>query len=339
MSNLFPDECSFYLNYCYYLYECMAKFVIQGEKEGLFWEDINLNKEELEVFQNLPGDGDDIFNWLICNGHSEQANKLMFKQVFVAILSDYLEYLHDALLSSKNGHLSVTFSLLRKPLKDDLFILESLVYEPEVFLNNFYSEKSYELIAIDKQIPEEKKRIIAGAISKIGFSHMPPEAMYEMRYSKNGKLSYEKEWQRASHIVTSCEHYRTEKGQLNIYSPRANEDNDLWKYLYFTLPNIIFYSYQIVSYLYYKHVNKKDKKNENEMDTIIIGMIIAERQILKNKIPSVYDELTKDITLKCHKCGSLVKYNEKNEKRIFIDGYYLCNKNHRSYLFEIQKDA
>lgn len=130
----------------------MALIIKEGEKNKHFEVKIKPKKEGLFRLRNLAGD--EPYQWLLDNGYKEVAERLTFKQVFAATLSDFLQFIYASLISSEKGHLAVTYSLLRKPLKENLFILELLLSKPVDFFIKFNSKTSYKDIAIDEQPPD-----------------------------------------------------------------------------------------------------------------------------------------------------------------------------------------
>jgi hypothetical protein len=97
-----------------------------------------------------------LFEWLENNGYKLTVYEIYYKQIFVALLSDYCHFIYEALRTSKRGKLTVTYSLLRKPLKENLFYFEWLLADPREFITNFDSGLIH-TIELSKYVPKEKK--------------------------------------------------------------------------------------------------------------------------------------------------------------------------------------
>lgn len=331
MPYLLPEKYTFRHNYCFFIHDLMVKIIQSAEEKHDFWVKFTPKKEEIEAFKKLSGV--ELNEWMINNNYKQEADLLTYKQIFAATLSDLLQFVFHCLRTSEKGHLSVTYSLLRKPLKDNLFILEFLLSDPDAFLGKFNSEKSYEEIAIDNIDPKDKLNIITDAFKKIPFPMLDAEFIYKLRYSKSDDIGLEKIWEKATHIVTSCRHYKTEKGNLNFIFSDKDAKDEQWEYLYLILPNILFYTYQVVASLYFGTINKENEIDQEVWDRLLLGNAISNKASIKGQ--SKIDTENDNVELTCHKCKRAVKYNSNMEIEITNSGIYKCEKGHKSNFFKI----
>lgn len=328
-----PAKHHFNHNYCFFLHDLMATIIKKGEANKHFWVKFTPKENEIKEFQNLQGN--DLYDWMKSNGYQDEADLLSYKQVYVATLSDFLQFIFTALRSSEKGHLSVTYSLLRKPLKDNLFILESLLSEPNEFLNKFNSTTSYKEIAIDKQQPEKKKEIIKNVLEKIPFGLMDSDFLYNLRYSKNEDYSLERLWQKATHIVTSCQHYQTESGNLNFVFSDSQSKDDQWNYLYLILPFILFYAFQISITIYNGAITDEEIFPDDIWDRVLIGHILSNKNSVKESNLEDGNDHFKDIILQCQKCKNDVRLTREIQKQIQDKWFYKCKKGHKNDFFRL----
>jgi len=70
-------------------------------------------------------------------------------------LADLYQFVTEALICSEKGWLTASYALLRKPFRDNLFYLEWLLAEPDVFTNAFYKQDPEEF-SVDKMMRESK---------------------------------------------------------------------------------------------------------------------------------------------------------------------------------------
>ena len=320
-------------NYCFFLHDLMATIIKEGEANKHFWVKFNPKENEVKEIQELQGS--DLYEWMQSNNYQDEADLLSYKQVFVATLADFLQFIFTALRSSEKGHLSVTYSLLRKPLKDNLFILESLLSEPSEFLKKFNSSTSYNDIAIEKQSPEKKKKIIIDVLEKIPFGLMNDDFLYNLRYSKKEEYSLEHLWQRATHIVTSCQHYQTESGNLNfVFSDNHSKDSQ-WNYLYLILPFVLFYTFQISTTIYNSFVTDGSVFSDEIWDRILIGHILANKNSVNGNITKKDEALFKKMKLRCQECNEDVQLTLDIQKQIQTSWFYRCKDGHLSDFFKL----
>lgn len=331
MRKILPDKFVFIHNYCFFLHDLMVDIIKDGEKNNKFSVEVKLNPDEKELFTHLYGE--ELYGWMKTHNHIDEADTLTYKQIFVATLSDFLQFIYNSLKASEKGHLAVTYSLLRKPLKDNLFILENLISDPDEFLKLFESDTSYSDIAIDNQTKEEKKCIIKKVLDKIPFKYLDPEFLYNIRYSKEEHYSLEPIWQKATHIVTSCKSYRTEKGNLNFIFSDKDCKLDQWEQLYFLLPSIMFYTFQICYTLYYVTIAKTDKFKDYIWDRIIVGLIISCNISTKNTFNKL-TKLKRKFSLRCKICESEIEYTNNIENDILKYWEFTCKNGHKNKVFE-----
>ncbi len=311
----------------------MVNIIKNGERKNNFSVRINPKKEQINDFKSLTGDS--LYTWLNNNDYKDEADLLTFKQIFVATLSDFAQFIFTSLRSSEKGHLAVTYSLLRKPLKDNLLIFEMLLSIPNEFLEKFNSELLYKEIAIDNIPAEKKKSIIDDVCSKIPLSLMSSEFIYTVRYSKSDKYGFEPMWQKATHIVTSHKNYQTEKGNLNFIFSDNNAKHEQWEYLYLILPELMFYTYQLVSSLYYGMIAKDEVFDEELWNRLLVGLIIANKQVISDHELFPREHIQEEITLKCQKCGKDIIVTDKLETEIVNSGKYYCSNKHKNEFYKL----
>lgn len=138
MGYFLPEKYKFNHMYSFFLHDQLVDIIINGERKKKFNVKVKFDDRKLiNQFKNLKGEK--LYKWLRKNGFEDELGMLIFKQIYVAVLSDFCHFIHTALKCSEKGKLSVTYSLLRKPLKDHLFILEWLLANPNDFLKKFNS--------------------------------------------------------------------------------------------------------------------------------------------------------------------------------------------------------
>lgn len=95
------------------------------------------NENQAKEFSNLVGV--EILRWLEKHNKSSELGELLLKSVYPAILADYCQFVSEALHCSEKGKLTVTYALLRKPLRDNLLYFEWLLADPNNLLNTLYN--------------------------------------------------------------------------------------------------------------------------------------------------------------------------------------------------------
>ena len=198
---------------------------------------------------------DDILEWLSNNGYEDEFKSIVIKQVLIATISDYCHYVYEALKCSEKSKLAITYTLLRKPLKDNLLLFEWIMTNRNEFLENF--QKDSNCYAIDKIDSNKKKMFIERSVKQINYSKaFDADFIYNIRYSKKTDYSLEKLWNMANHLVTTCKDYKTENLNLNFVFSGVDSKESQWNYLYSILPYLLFYTVEVIQVVLDQEIGK-----------------------------------------------------------------------------------
>mgnify|MGYP001246054204 CR=1 FL=1 len=329
MPYFLPEKYNFKHNIVYFFYNTLVKIVKTGEETGIFQYSFALkNNKDLEIIENTPNEN--IIDFLLENEYENEAIELMKRQIFDAVLSDFLNFIHNALLTSEKAQLSVTYALLRKPLKDNLLILEWILADPSDFFKKFISNNSNKIIAIDKISKERKIEIITKAIEKTGKTFLPSDFIYELRYDKSKHYGLEPIWNKANHIVTNSDYYSTEDMNLNFVFTQESGKISQWDFLYQMLPSLLLYSIFVCDTIYKSFSKNESVISQDLSIRLMTAYVLCEYQYRKTeKFP------IESPTLICRKCNSNVELDEINLRNIYEIGIYKCHKKHKNNLTQL----
>ena len=323
MPYFLPQKYNFLHNYCFFLHNLLTKIVKQGEANNKFSVKFSFKNGEIpQSFVNLKGEK--LYNWMISNGYTEQANELTYKQVFVATLSDFCHFVHTALICSEKRKLTVTYSLLRKPFKDNLLILEWLLADPTTFLNKFNSKEITGDLAIDRMRPNEKIEIVKSALDKIQYSLHSADFLYNIRYNKQVDYGLERLWQKANHIITSSNYVQTEEGNLNFIFSGNEAHTSQWDRLYMLLPSLLFYTKEVCKMIYFGIIANDEQINEADEEKAVLGFIVS--SYIRNKSSTLQglSELQDLNILTCQECGNSILLNDEKLELLSSKSILMC---------------
>ncbi len=237
---------------CFYLHDILVQVVKEGEKKKLFHTLYNIKK--ISDVQAIK-DNDDILEWLYNNGYEDEFKSIVIKQVLIATISDYCHYVYEALKCSEKSKLAITYTLLRKPLKDNLLLFEWIMTNRNEFMEKFKKDSNY--YAIDKIDSTKKKMFIEYSVNQINYCEtFNADFIYNIRYSKKTDYSLERLWNVANHLVTTCKYYKTEGLNLNFIFSGADSKESQWNYLYSVLPYLLFYTIEVVQVVLDQEIGK-----------------------------------------------------------------------------------
>ena len=273
MGYFLPQKYKELHNLCFYLHDILVQVVVEGENKKLFDTIYNLKKRsDIEAIKG----NDDILEWLSNNGYEDEFKSIVIKQVLIATISDYCHYVYEALKCSEKSKLAITYTLLRKPLKDNLLFFEWIMTNRNEFLENFQKDSNF--YAIDKIDSTKKKMFIEHSVNKIKYSEtFNSDFIYNIRYSKKSDYGLEPLWNKANHIVTTSKDYKTESLNLNfVFSGDVSKESQ-WNYLYSVLPYLLFYTIEVIQAVLDQEIGKNkfevlietSEKRANKFEKIV----------------------------------------------------------------------
>jgi hypothetical protein len=322
MNNL-PEKYSQRHEYCINVYNQITSLIVSIEKSGVLKSPMKL--KEGDTIDNLSElSGLDLYNWLKEKDYSDVILEMNYKECFAALSTDMLQFILTSLNCSEKGQLNVTYALLRKPLKDNLFYLEYLLAYPGEYLKRFNDPKNVEILAFDSKQPEEIKRIIKGAIEKVVLPGYDENYMYDLRYNKKNSNGFEQVFELANHLITKHQFYRTEEGNFNfIFSDKIAKESQ-WDFLYLNLPILMLYIFQIISSLSSKFI-ELPKYWPILINKFTFGLLYVtdpENEVLIPMFGSMFEQ----ILPVCEKCGDKIVYDKAQFQNYYEIFKIKCSK-------------
>ena len=118
-----PDNLEAAHKLCFLNHDVMVELLRSGEENGTFNHTFRFRDEgDRKEFEASA----DVFEWLGKTKRESERTELLRRVVFPAILSDFLHFIFEALETSRKAKLNVSFALIRKPLQESLFVLETI---------------------------------------------------------------------------------------------------------------------------------------------------------------------------------------------------------------------
>lgn len=344
MKNLLPDNLLDKYNFIIICNNILVSILKQSSKKHWENEMFTIKKDDVERFENY-----DLEYWRK-NGYGEFLNKCTYKMFFLSILSDYLSYTYEANSNAAKYKINIAYSLLRKPLKDNLYFLERLESEKIEFIEDFLDSpiETFDTGAIPL---EDKKKLLKKVIKDTNIG-LDTDFLYDLRYSKKEDFGLERIWNQTQHIITTCKHYKTEDGNLNMIFNNLDDISEYVNYFYTLMPIIQYYvviitfkfledmklindiekhtNYYLITikYLNIVHKNKKDTINPNVMKILKKFFIVCPKcaDIINNDtLKSFYTNVLYSWNIVCPHCNKNIKldryifYNYNRLNKIYKD--------------------
>ncbi len=221
------------------MHDILAGAIALGEQAELFQIRFPVTEADRKAI-DIEFNGD-IVEWLRTSGKLDEANALTERVLVQGLLFDMCQFLFESIESAAKGKLGVAFALLRKPCRDQLFLLEWILVDRDGFMNKFaIGPEKIDLCALLKNESDWMKDVSKTACEHSALNQFNDfQLLWELRFDKATEWSLEGTWNRAIHLVTTNQHYRTSTGNLNFTFLDDDARNDLTEEYYKTVPLLL----------------------------------------------------------------------------------------------------
>ncbi|NTU45835.1 MAG: hypothetical protein HGA99_10050 [Chlorobiaceae bacterium] len=317
-------------DFCIHVYDQILELFKSIDECGALKVNIDIKESEAQkIFINLKGE--ELYTWLLQNGYNKEIAEMNYKECFAAILSDMLQFILTAFHCSEKGQLTVTYTLLRKPLKDNLFYLEFLLADPVDFLRRFNSSKNVSDLAVEQCQKDEKISIIDKAIEIINLPLYDGLTLYDLRYNKRNDIGFEPAFQQANHLITKYDYYRTSEGNFNFVFSNSDDKESQWQFLYITMPQLMVYILHIVTEL-----SKNIIKLPDYWSLILLKHVLGLSYVMSGSFSVVknsFKEIFDDVNWKCDVCGTQLVFDYQQFRYFQAKFGLICKKCKKEYSF------
>lgn len=252
---------------CFLHHDILVELLRSAEAEGSFSEHFEFRDEEdKKAFE----DSADLFEWFARTGRrSEQAHTLRWV-VFPALLSDLLHFVYEALESSRKAKLGVAYALIRKPLQENLFLLETIATDVDGFAeklaNNpllLRAQKAGGLDVHTRRISE-----VLGVLGER--DRFDARYLAQLRYDKTAEDGFDGICNKAVHLFTEHKAIMTERMNVNFIFGGEDAKRTQWYFLYSRLPYVLDYVRAVIEHVF-GHIATTNPVYLAEMDRRIMA--------------------------------------------------------------------
>ena len=297
--NHLPDSVLRGHDLCFLIHDILTQLLASGEKQNVFETKIPFETEkQKESFEKT----NDIFLWLETEKLYSQRVNVLRATVLPAVLSDMLHCIYETLESSRKAKLNISYMLVRKPIQESLYLLESIILNEHEFAETIVQNP---LLLRPKNaggVEGHRNRInkvleIIGENNRLDASYIA-----QLRYDKNEYDSFDGVCNQAMHLFTEHKAIKTENLNINFIFSGWEQKTTQWEYLYSRLPYLLFYAYQVVEYIM-SNIILTTQEYMDDMSRRISALIILWRSELNEDYVS--DEIDFFVSstadwLRCH---------------------------------------
>lgn len=308
--------------FCFHLHDQIATLLVQYEQTGAH----NWVQEAFEKAiedSGTPLDGIDLLTFLKNEGLVQHYEHHITAHLVLGLTSDMLHFVYEALSAFEKRKFAVGFSLLRKPLKENLLFLCWLLSDRADFIQRFERDNYTTLNDIK---PEKRIKILTEAINCLPVSEaFIADLLNDIIFSKSSPNGLEPIWQRATHLITKQgELLRTEDLSINfIFHDYADDSH--FERLYVSLPYVMYFAVQVALECFAQIL----ESNALSVSHLIISTTAAyeclfEKGRKSNGVVALLQHTLRPF-LKCIHCDSKIRLTKANALGMCLHEQVVCS--------------
>ncbi len=314
--------------YIFFLHDQCAKLLVEYDSSNI--EEVGLDKliEAYHVkFENNNSDIIEVLQFFREQGLDAPYFHFLYSKILSGLLSDLLHFTYESLKCFEKRKFSVAYSLLRKPIKENLIFICWLFNNYENFIDQFEKETDKTLNKIHESA---RKSIILETIKNLPIPELfDAELLHDMIFSKQYPLGLEIPCQKGTHLITSQGNF-LKTGKMFINSI-FDDPNDINQYdsVYTSLPYVMLF----ISHITFEAFNKIIKLNNKTHQHFLLTSMASYENLYsdgrKRALTKSYAKTMKNF-LKCTHCDKLITLTKENSLRMFMTDILVCNHCHHN---------
>ena len=306
---------------CFHIHDMMVELLRGAETARASEVNVTFHNEaDMNAFERLSGE--DPVSALEGLGYVDEARRVVLNQVNLALFSDFLHFLYGALAALEKRKFTVALSLLRKPLKENLFFAAWACADEIDFYRALAGAPADSMVARHLQ-PSRRKGILGKAILRTDVpSAFSADLIYDIIYNRDLPAGLSNVLDKATHLVTSCRPLlTTESLNLNFIFKSALDD-DVFEFVYFRLTYLLMFALSIQIELY-SRMQQVEASFRNYCLLVALG---ANHALFGEGRSPVMATLTRDLRefMLCPHCHSRLKIGKRAAARFLVAERVQC---------------
>jgi hypothetical protein len=256
-------------------------------------------------------------------GHTDAARRVVLNVTTIAMVSDTLHHLFEALHCLEKRKAVVALNLLRKPLMDSLLHLSWMLGDAEGFYAALSGGDPSALAA--KKLGNRRIEIIDAALAKTGIGHViDAKFIVATIFDRRYEHGLQKAFQHAVHLVTvDYEELRTDPENFNFIFKNPFED-DVYEIIYDNLAPILFYLSHVILELF-DRMRPADPGAKTAFHLrAIYGLHLLEPETACDVCARFHQAF--EATTQCPACALPFRFTEHNVSRILLTQTVRCHR-------------
>lgn len=324
-----PHEMRLAHEYCFFLHDQCVHLLVQYEAAEAHHVKVKFrSKVEAATFAEVAKT--DSIEALRATGYPVQARRVILNTITMAMVSDTLHHIFEALKCMEKRKTVVALNLLRKPLLDSLVYLSWMLGDEDAFYTAFTSGDPAALSP--KMLGNLRARIIEQALAKTEVATvLNADFLRETLFSAKNDYGLYRLFQHAVHLVTVERiELRTEPENFNFIFKRHSDD-DIYHAVYEVLPHLLLYLAHVMLELFERIASMDEGAKRAFQVRSIFGLSLLEGGEGAEDVTTRLGTLQANFT--CTDCGTALTVTPHNASRIILTESYRCPKCRRVHGF------
>lgn len=311
-------------NICVIIHDLIAEILKLNSYKDLRATSINLSKDEQNEIDKFNNDEVPILTWLESKGFKDEIEIVLSKQLLTRIVEDFCHFIFESLSCAKKGKMSVAYTLLRKPLTDELLLLEQLLIDRTEFIERFYykGDSKYYDPSAGSFTTQKIKDVIKKSVDIVNhFPSLDSDLIFQLRYEKTHPNGLNWLMQHAHHIVTTDPRYKTENQNLNFVFSIDKDYKRYWDHYYYFIPYLLTYASVIIDKITFALIGAKESLRLTKELRKLIALVFwyskgqpSQRKSSNNLLKRIGQAMA----IKCPKCKSVV-IPDKADFKLYLE--------------------
>lgn len=254
-------------------------------------------------------------------GYGKEAKRVILNQITMALTSDFLHHIYEALWCMEKRKVIVAFNTFRKPLKDNLSYLVWMLADPDDFYAAFTKSDSEEIN--QTKLGNKRQALFKQATVKTDLAELiDADDLYAVLHSRKRDDGLERFFQHAVHLVTTMHaEIKTTPQNFNFVF-KSYDDDDIYELTYRHLPSILLFGSHVIAGLFQRMHPGEPGAHQASSTRSILGY----RLVQDVDAESIVDVLKEELGghLKCATCNHPTAITPYNALRITLTESFRC---------------
>lgn len=227
-----PAELRFAHEYCFFLHDAGVRLLVEYEAAGAGVVSFKFSDEAESQRYEMLSANEVVIAAMRAVGLEAETRRVILNQITMAMVSDCLHHIYEALRCLEKRKVVVALNLLRKPLTDNLLYLSWMLGDEDGFYSAFTTKSPKGITA--SILKGRRAEILSNALAKTDVTDvLEAEFIDRTLFEQANDSGFQKLFQHAVHLITAQRiELQTDPENFNFIFKKYTDD-DLYELIYY----------------------------------------------------------------------------------------------------------